>query len=326
MSSAPHRIDVHHHIVPSEYVKAAKAAGAKDAGGVTFPAWSPEAQLELMDRRSIATAMTSIAAPGVYFGNRDAARSLAHRSNELSARLVADHPRRFGALAVLPLPDVDAALEELAYALDTLDMDGVALLASIGDRYLGDPAFDTLFDELHRRKSVLFIHPTIPESSQFLKLAMPAALIEFVFDTTRAVANLIFSGTIERCPDISIILPHAGGTVPYLTGRLSLGALVPSLHAKAPRGAAAYLKRFYYETALSTEPTTLSSLKELVDPSHILFGSDYPFAPEPLIESEIRGLVNYGGFDEPTRRAIERDNSLALFPRLRDGSAAGGRS
>src|SRR5262245_56156834 len=144
MTTQPHRIDTHHHILPKEYVEAVGSLGVADAGGIAFPRWSVESALSLMDRCGIATAITSISAPGVYFGNLAFARDLARRCNEISARLVQDHPRRFGAFAFLPLPDVDASLKELAYALDTLRLDGVVLLASIGDRYLGDPAFDAV--------------------------------------------------------------------------------------------------------------------------------------------------------------------------------------
>jgi 6-methylsalicylate decarboxylase len=315
MNTAPHRIDVHHHILPTDYVQAAIKYGTKDAGGVAFPPWSVEDALSMMDRNGIGTAITSVT-PNVYFGDRAAARDLARGCNEYAARLVSDHPRRFGAFATLPLPDVDAALKEIEYALDTLKHDGVMLLASIGDQYLGDPEFDAVFDELNRRKAVLFIHPTVPPSSRVLKLAMPAALIEFVFDTTRAVTNLIYSGTLERCPNISIILSHAGGAVPFVAWRIALGKLEPVLNEKAPQGAIAYLKRLYYDTALSAAPYAFSALRELVDPSHILFGSDFPYLPEPLIKTSIQGLNDYAGFDSATRRAIECDNSLALFPRL----------
>jgi len=316
MSSA-HRIDVHHHILPDAYVKTLAALGVGDGGGIPFPKWSAESALSVMDHNGIATAVTSIAAPGVYFGNPRAARDLARRCNEISARLVDDHPARFGAFASLPLPDVDGALEELEYALDTLRLDGVVLLASIGDTYLGDAAFDPVFAEFNRRKAVVFIHPAIPATSLALKLAMPGAMIEFVFDTTRAVANLIYSGTLERYPDISFILSHAGGTIPYIAWRLAQGRTIPALHEKAPQGAIAYLKRLYYDTAMSATPYALSSLGELVDPSHVLFGSDSPFLPEPLVEASIRGLADYKAFDATTRAKIERGNALALFPRLR---------
>src|SRR5262245_47690657 len=155
MKNEPNRIDVHHHILPADWINAVARHGHHDAGGVGFAKWSPEIALATMDRHGIAAAVTSIAAPGVHFGNDSEARSLARRCNEISARLVQDHPRRFGAFAVLTLPDVDGALEEMTYALDTLHLDGVVLLASIGDLYLGDPAFEPLFAELNRRKSVL---------------------------------------------------------------------------------------------------------------------------------------------------------------------------
>jgi predicted TIM-barrel fold metal-dependent hydrolase len=325
-TTTPHRIDVHHHIFPPEYLKALETLGIGHAGNISIPAWSPESAIALMDRNGIATGITSIAAPGVHFGNDAAARDLARRSNEYSARLVNDHPDRFGSFAVLPMPDAEGTLREIEYALDTLKLDGVVMLASMGNRYLGDQAFDAVFDELNRRKAVIFIHPTVPVSSEALKLALPGALIEFVFDTTRAVANLIYSGTLERNPDMKIILSHAGGTIPYVAWRLSLGSTIPELAAKAPQGALAYLKRLYYDTAMSANPYALNSLRELVDPSQILFGSDTPFLPEPLIGQVVNGLETYPGFDAAERGLIERGNGLSLFPRLQNTFAGSGAS
>lgn len=315
--NAPHRIDVHHHVLPQEYVRDVARYGYTSAGDVAFPEWSLDSTLSFMDRCGIATAVTSFAAPGVYFGDKMAARGLARRCNEYSARLVSDNPKRFGGFASLPLPDVDGALEEIPYALDTLRLDGVVLLASVGDYYLGDASYDAVFDELNRRKAVVFVHPNIPATSLALKMKLPGALVEFVFDTTRAVANLIYSGTLERCPDLKIILSHAGGTVPFLAWRLAQGALIPALRAKAPQGAIAYLKRLYYDTAMSANPYALNTLRELVNPSHILFGSDHPYLPEPLIQENVQGLETYTPFEKTTRTAIERDNALALFPRLK---------
>jgi len=316
MHTAPHRIDVHHHVFPPEYVAAMAKLGVADGGDVAFPQWSVDGALALMDRNGIATAMTSISAPGVHFGDDAAARTLARRCNEYSARLISNHPRRFGAFAAVPMPDVDGTLDEIAYALDTLRLDGVVLLASVGERYLGDPAFEPVFAELNRRKAVTFIHPTVPVTSRALDLALPGALIEFVFDTTRAVANLIYSGTLERYPDIPFILSHAGGTIPFLAWRMTLGSMIPALHEKAPQGAIAYLKRLYYDTAISATPYALNSLRVLVDSSHILFGSDSPFLPEPLVKTSIQGLETYPDFDASTRASIDRHNALALFPRL----------
>lgn len=318
MTTAPHRIDVHHHILPSEYVNALASIGVTTVGRVRFPPWSVETTLEVMNRHGIATAITSFSAPGVYFGDRTFAKDLARRCNDLSARVVSDHPQRFGAFGVIPLPDVDAALREIEYALDTLKFDGVVLLASVGDQYQGDPEFEAVYAELHRRKAVVFIHPNVPPGYTVPKLTLPAPLIDFIFDTTRAVTNLIYNGVLERYPDISFILSHAGGAAPYLAWRIALFSNMQlGLGEKAPKGAIAYLKQFYYDTALSAVPYAFRSLLELTDPSHILFGSDWPFAPEPITDATVKGVNSYDGFDAQARAMIERENALQLFPRLR---------
>jgi 6-methylsalicylate decarboxylase len=314
MSEEPHRIDVHQHILPSEYVSALANLGITTAGGRPLPEWDVQTTLALMDRHAIATAITSMSEPGIYFGDRVFARDLARRCNEYSARLMHTYPQRFGAFAILPLPDVEAALRELEYALDTLKLDGVVLLSSVDGRYPGDPMFDELFTELNRRKAVVFLHPTVPAINSELKLDLPPFLVEFVFDTTRAVTNLIYSGTLERCPDIRFILAHAGGTVPFLAYRISMGQI---MLPGAPQGVMTYLKQFYYDTALSANPYALRSLQELVDASHILFGSDYPFAPEVVTGFTVHGIQNYNGFDEQARKAIARESALALFPRFK---------
>jgi predicted TIM-barrel fold metal-dependent hydrolase len=316
MSTQPHRIDVHHHIVPSEYVDTLKSIGITSSGRVPFPEWTPDTSIGMMDRNGIATAFASISAPGVYFGDSGFTRDLARRCNEILAHLVSEYPHRFGAFAVLPLPDVDAALQEAEYALDTLNLDGVGLLTSVGNQYLGDSAFDPLLSELNRRKTVVYTHPNIPPGSEAANLKIPAPFVDFIFDTTRAAANMIYRGTLERFPDISFILSHAGGAVPYLAGRIALGGANPTVKARAPKGIITYLKRYYYDTALSATRYALPSLMELVDPSHVLFGSDYPFAAEPNTAETIKGIESYNGFDLKTRTAIEKDNALRLFPRL----------
>jgi len=321
MIAVPHRIDVHHHILPSEYVAALRSLGVTGGGGIPFPAWDVAPTLDMLDRQGIAAAVTSISSPGVHFGDDGFARGLARRCNEISARLVTDHPRRFGSFATVPLPDVDGALLEVEYALDTLGLDGVVLLASQSDgRYLGDASFDPLFEELNRREAVVFVHPTIPKSSESLPVGVPGFAAEFTFDTSRAVANLIWTGTVERYAKVRFILSHAGGTVPFLAWRWSLldlhPTIGPELHERAPRGFMHYLRQFHYDTALSANPHALRSLCELVDASHILFGSDFPFAPEPVAEVSVRGIAEFDHFDDDARRRVERENALALLPRL----------
>ncbi len=314
MTGETSRIDVHQHILPPEYVSALASRGITASGGIPLPAWDVQHALELMDRHSIATAIISISEPGIYFGDRLFVRDLARRCNEYSARLMHEYPKKFGAFAILPLPDIDAALYELEYALDSLKLDGIVLLSSVEGRYPGDPVFDELFTELNRRKAVVFLHPSVPAINSDLKLDLPPFLVEFVFDTTRAVTNLIYSGTVERCPDIRFMLAHAGGTVPYLAYRISMGQI---MLPGAPQGVMTFLKQFYYDTALSANPNALRSLQELVDATHILFGSDYPFAPEVMTGFTVQGIQNYSGFDEQSRKAIERESALALFPRFR---------
>src|SRR5262245_34397021 len=232
----PHRIDVHHHVFPPGYVDAVTRHGIHDSGGIAYPKWSVEDDLAFMDRCGIATAITSVSAPGVTVSDREASKALARNVNEYQARLVADHPTRFGAFASLPLNHMDDALDELAYALDTLRMDGVVLLSSVGDLYLGDPRLEPVFAELNRRRAVLFVHPNVPATSRGLDLAVPHAAVEFVFDTTRAVANLVYTGTLDRNPDVRIILSHAGGAIPYLAGRLATVDPIPEIAKRAPLG------------------------------------------------------------------------------------------
>jgi 6-methylsalicylate decarboxylase len=307
------RIDIHQHFLPPFYLAALAENGIRVGAELPFLEWDVQSTLELMGRHEIATAIVSISEPGVYFGDALSARQLARRCNEYAADLMREYPTRFGAFAILPLPDVDSALQELEYALDTLRLDGVVLLSNSDGRYPGDPLFNELFGELQRRKAVVFIHPTVPAINRHLQLDLPPFLVEFVFDTTRAIVNLLYSGTLDRCPDIRFIAAHAGGTVPYLAHRIAMGQI---MLPGAPQGTITYLKQLYYDVALSTSPYVLHSLQELVDASRLLFGSDYPFAPEMATDFVIRGLKRHYEFDETARAMIERDNALALFPRF----------
>jgi len=320
MSTEPYRIDIHHHITPPLYLGALAGIGVTTlAKGMDdpLPKWSLDSALSVMDDNGIAVSMTSITSPGIYFGDIAFTRDLARRINEFCAGLVSDYPQRFGSFAVLPLPDVDEALKELEYALDTLRLDGVGLLTNTGGYYLGDNRFKALYEELNRRKTVVYTHPQVPAFDAPL-LGLPPMTLEFVFDTTRMAANLIFSGTMERYPDIRFILSHAGGTAPFIATRIFGTAMFNrELQEKAPEGAISYLQRFYYDVAASATPFALPSLLALADPSHVLFGTDYPFMPEPTISATIAGINNYEGLNMETRLAIEKGNALELFPRFR---------
>ena len=308
MATNSYRIDVHHHILPPKYLTSLKSIGITTAGNVPFPKWDLDGTLEVMDQLGIQTAMTSISSPGIYFGDTEFSQELSRQCNEFSAELIKKHSQRFGAFAVLPLPNINASIEELKYSLDELNLDGVGLLSSINGYYLGDPDFNELYSELNKRNGVVCIHPNAPPEDKIPKKDARAAVLEFVFDTTRAVANLLYNSVLKNYPNIRFIVPHAGGTVPYLAWRITMGN----------RRAIEQLKNLYYDTALSATPYTLHALQELVPISQILFGSDYPFLPKQMIKSMIKGLEDYDGFNERDRKFIEKENALSLFPRLKN--------
>jgi predicted TIM-barrel fold metal-dependent hydrolase len=297
------RVDVHHHVVPPQY--------ADDSMPVKIP--DTETQLGTMDAWKISTAITSLT-PRVVLSNPHRLRDVARTCNEFQAKMITGHPSRFGSFALLPLPDVDGALEELAYALDVLRLDGVGLFSSVSDRYLGDPLFDPLFDELNRRKAVVFVHPTHCEAPERTRLRAPPFVVEYVFDTTRAIVNLIFTGTLKRCPDIRLIVAHGGGTVPFLAQRIAM--LEGHRHAQGVSGVISTLRALYYEIASTTAGYALRSLQELADPAHILWGSDLPFVYGERLQEEVDHWEAYDGFDAAARSAVEGLNAVGLFPRL----------
>jgi 6-methylsalicylate decarboxylase len=297
------RVDVHHHVVPPQY--------ADNSMPIRIP--DTETQLRTMDGWKIRTAITSLT-PRVVLQNLHRLREVARTCNEFQARMVEEYPSRFGSFALLPMPDVDGALEELTYALDVLHLDGVGLFSSVNDRYLGDPWFDPVFDELNRRKAVIFIHPTHCEAPEHTRLHAPPFVVEYVFDTTRAVVNLVFTGTLKRCPDIRLIIAHGGGTVPFLAQRISM--LEGHRHAKCVTDVIPTLRALYYEIASTTAGYSLRCLQELVDPTHILWGSDLPFVYGDRLQAELDHWETYDGFDTAARAAVEQQNALRLFPRF----------
>jgi 6-methylsalicylate decarboxylase len=211
---------------------------------------------------------------------------------------------------------------EAVHALDTLKADGLNLLASVGDRFLGDPEFEELMQELNRRKTVVFVHPNVHSTSRKLGLAFPEALFEFIADTTRAVLNLALTGTLERYPDIRWILSHAGGAVPSLAWRWTLADHDAHFSQRVPQGILTYLRRLYYDTAVSPSPYALKPVMDFAGPTQIVFGSDYPYLGTPMVAAEVEGLERLDLFDASSRAAMEETNALALFPRLAAASRA----
>ena len=315
------RVDVHAHYLPAGYRRAAEAAGHQHPDGMPgLPQWDVEAALGMMDGLNIRSAMLSISSPGVHFGDDRAARALAREVNEDGARAASDHPGRFGLFATLPLPDIDGALEETAYALDVLRADGVTIETNHHGLYMGDPRLDPLFTELNRRHAVVFMHPTSPSCPccQTLSLGYARPMIEFMFETTRAVANLLLTGTLDRFPDVRLIVPHAGAAVPVLADRIA--GLSPALslpNPVEPDRLFANLRRLYYDLAGFPLPRLAPALLQIADPDRILYGSDWPFTPLPIATRLAGDIDATPLFDGSLRRRILQDNALDLFPRLR---------
>lgn len=313
------KIDVHHHSLTDVYRKALAENGYDNVGGIPAPAWNTQMALQQMDRADITTAMTSITAPGVHFGNDKEARLLARHCNEDSATRMQENPTRFGFFAILPMPDIDGSIEEINYAFDILGADGVVLMSShLDGSYLGDPRFDAVMAELNRRHAVVFIHPQVPTTGVAPLVNIPVFAMDFTFDTTRAAFNLVFQGTVERFQNIRFVLAHAGGTVPFLAWRFNLLWVGKSeLTERAPKGAIHYLRSFYYDTALSASTHNLASLLQLVNTDHVLFGSDYPYAPEPITTISRALLDDSSLLSESQLSQIYSETAESLFPRLR---------
>ncbi len=306
----PGRIDTHNHIVPTPYAAWLRRKGL-DAGGLPIPEWSVESAIALMDKYRIQTAVMSVSTPGVHLGDDAEAREKAREVNEYAAEVVRKHPDRFGFFATLCLPDVKGSLDELAYAFDKLRADGVVLLANSRGIYLGDRQFDALFDELNARKAVVFVHPSPLYGFDPLK-GMPPYVADFLLDTTRAAIRLAGSGTLDRCPDLKVILSHAGGFVPYAAYRIA-GAASPKRNLA---DGLTQLRKFYFDLALSASPASLPSLLALADPNHLLFATDWPYATD-AIAGAFTAMYERYSFTGPQRASIDRGNAEALFPRLR---------
>jgi predicted TIM-barrel fold metal-dependent hydrolase len=311
------RIDVHQHFVSPSFLATlnAKNAATPIPGLAAWKGFSPARAVETLDRVGVQTAMLSITAPGVWFGDVQEARRLAREMNEYAAaKMVGDHKGRFGLFAVLPLPDVDGSLREIEYAFDTLKADGVGVLTSYGNAWLGDPSFAPVLAELNRRKAVVYTHPTDAMCCQGLVPRVNNQMLEYPADTTRTIASLVVSETAARSPDVQFIFSHAGGTLTAVAGRL-LGAEMTAdnlAKAPAPNTRLYQLRRFFYDTAGSANPVNMAALKALVPVSQIVFGTDAPFVDGA---PQVQGLQR-AGFTPDELRSVERDNALRLIPRL----------
>jgi predicted TIM-barrel fold metal-dependent hydrolase len=311
-------IDVHQHIIPDIYKSELARVGVLGSGENPWPAWSIARQRELMDEMGIDAVLLSIASPGAYFGDIKFTRPLVRICNEVMARMVGDQPDKFGAMAFVSLPDVEAACRDVVYALDVLKLDGINLQTHTAHRYLGHPEEGELYAELDRRKAVVFVHPQRPPVRDMPHYSFPAGYTELTFDTTRAITNMLYNGTLAKYPNIHFIMPHMGGVTPFLLFRLSGLDDDPKLRDKIPSGVKTYLNRLYYDVAQSPSPLALRALLEIADPSRILFGTDYPSARnvEKVMRDTIAAVSNFDGFDDALRRKVMSSNAQAILPRF----------
>jgi predicted TIM-barrel fold metal-dependent hydrolase len=311
MTDRTGRVDVHQHIVPSFYRDLLTKAGIAEAGGRALPDWSPQAALELMDLLGTTTAMVSVSTPGTGFlTDPGEAADLARQLNDFSASLAADHGGRFGYFATLPMPDAAASAAEARRALAELGADGVTLLANNQGAYLGAGGQDALWRVLDERGAVVFVHPA--ELPAPAVEGIPPFAADFLLDTTRAAYLLVRNGIARTYPNIRFILSHAGGFVPYASHRMAVA--IAGDTGRSPLDVLDDFRAFYFDTALSSSPAALPTLLAFARPGHVLFGSDWPFAPTLAGQYFASGLDT--GVDPGALQAVNRTNAEALFPRL----------
>ena len=330
-AATPGRIDIHHHFQPDIYYAFQRTYGK----GFDTNQWSLAKDLEDMDKAGTAVAFLSLTTPGFVFGEKNEVRKVSRGCNEAAAKLVADHPGRFGSFATIPLANTEGALHETEYALDTLKADGISLFSNYGDVWLGHATFAPVYEELNRRKALVYVHPVLANCCANLSVAKDGvpneiAMIEFGTDTTRALAGLIFSGMTTKFPGITWIFAHGGGTMPFLIERFFQGGasaeIVPGILTKGqdeppvknmPTGEEILrqLRKCYYDTAQISNPVALGALRKVIPVSQILYGTDYWY--RTAVES-VRGLDTSKVFSAEELRAINRTNAERILPRYRN--------
>jgi predicted TIM-barrel fold metal-dependent hydrolase len=312
---APHRIDTHHHPYPPVYVEKTRDILKRTTHAFydRLTKWQPSHAVEAMDKDGIAVSVLSIGTPSVWLGDVQASRTLARECNDASARMQSDYKGRFGHFATIPLPDVDGSLREIEYLYGTLKADGIALTTNYDDKYPGEDAFAPVFDELNRRKAVVYFHPTAASFAFNRVKDIPPPTIEFPFDTTRTITSLLFSGTFTRCPNIKWIFSHGGGALGMVANRLAgLAKNRPELAARVPGGVKQELSKLYLDVVGVTTPGALAAVLDIVPMSQLLFGTDYPFWAPDITVNGLAALK----LSAADLAAVERGNALRLMPGL----------
>ena len=310
--------DVHTHPLLPMFVQVL-TGGTGGADGVTLSPWSVEQHIEVMDQHGIDVGILS--QPGLakhLMGSEGQAK--ARQINEELAALVAQYPSRFGAFAVVPMDNMDAAIEEMVYALDVLKLEGVGVSTHLDGKYLGEPEYEPWFDEMNRRGVTLFVHPDAPDYFNVETSRINVSVLEYMFDSTRMVTNLVLSGTKQRFDQINIISTHGGGTIPYLAHRISIAAQMPWAYRDGVKLSVekilAALGSFYYDLTAVTSTAALDAIRQVVPVEHLLIGFDFPLMPKETIAPAIKAFSTYSGFNEDEKYKITRGNAARLFPRL----------
>ncbi|HLX93509.1 MAG TPA: amidohydrolase family protein [Puia sp.] len=310
-------IDTHHHMLPEFFFQATNEK-ANPVGGLKPQAWSIEGSLAFMDKVEIDIAVTSISTPGIELPDRLASKELARKCNDFAASLIAKYPRRFGAFAGVPMPNIDDAIEEACYGLDVLKLDGVVLFTNSQGIYLGDQRMKPLFKELQRRKTVVFIHPNASPDPIAHELGLTDNLIDFPSDTTRAIAQLHYGKTFAETPDVKYIVSHAGGTAPYLAGRFAIVDEMKIMGDSSATGTAAEsFRRLYWDTALAWSDPVLHTLRHIAGLDKVLFGTDFPYLRKDLAVKGMSIIQTNHELSAVEKKQVFAGNALELFPRFR---------
>jgi aminocarboxymuconate-semialdehyde decarboxylase len=277
--------------------------------------------ISFMDDAGIHVAVTSVSTPGVHLGDGRKARSLARRCNELAADLIHTRPDRFASFACIPLPDIDASLEELTYALDVLRLDGLVLFTNSRGVYLGDATLQPVFAELERRSAIVFVHPNASPDAAAHSLGLPDNLIDFPTDTNRAFAQMHYTNRFARTPHVKYIFSHAGGSIPYLAARLAIIDEMRFVEGAEERGSAAdVFRRIYWDTALSATDPVFRMLRDIAGIDQVLFGTDFPYLRRDLAVNAKQRILGSSELNHLEKHAILEGNAERLFPRLQSQS------
>ena len=309
-------IDVHSHMLFPCYLKGLKEMGIDPVkeDGFPTPEWSVEAHLEFMENIGIETSILSLSTPHIHHGDGELAVRLARRINEESAALCRQYPDKFKYAAVLPLPEVEDSIEEIRYNYNEPGCVAVKVASNNFGVYLGDSKLDPVFEELNNKKAVVMIHPSRAQAvPAHVFTEKPAPLFEYIVDTTRTVIDMITAGTLEKYPDIKIIVPHCGSYLPFVMHRLiGISKILIPNGLMSDVDVAGNVAKLYFDVAGDAFPVALPALLQIADPSHILFGGDYPYTPEPFVKNNREKFENY----EPIRPYLEdifRNNAIKLF-------------